>query len=416
MGAKTPSERLEQLLRLARAYRGWTRKQLAEALGRDSTRLVPESGNPKLDLVLDLAKVMDWPVEDVARYVGHGRAEFASSRSIESSSFQDLADLSRHAHREGRYRDAIEIAQRAHSVASSGDERAIASVREASAWDGLGRYTLAMDATRRGLSESGVSSSTRTMLQINLAIEHYTLWQLVEANAIAHCLLDRYAVEPAQDRVNEVTHAHALYVRGHSHRRIMGMQDEDIHRHALHAKADLQHAADSLTTLAKTYKQPAYLGVANTCNGGLLEVAAALGEANPSDVIGEFSAALDKLIQPDDFPRGDELESYGWWCIFGCNVALRHVEDPREVQRIVAMFTNKADEIAVRLDNWSLRERVFSMDYERRQRFADWTGMDADWTIDKDDLRVIAGTMGRFPGFRRTGWQLIESSTIVSGN
>ena len=69
--------RLEQLLELAIAYRGWTRKELAKALGRDPTKLVPGSGVPKLDLVTELARVLDWPVGDVVSYLTRGQVPSA---------------------------------------------------------------------------------------------------------------------------------------------------------------------------------------------------------------------------------------------------------------------------------------------------------------------------------------------------
>ena len=74
---------------------------------------------------------------------------------------------------------------------------------------------------------------------------------------------------------------------------------------------------------------------------------------------------------------GDELESFGWWCIFGCNVALRAERDERRVQSAMAIFTNKADEIAERLDHWAMRERVFTMEHTRRER----SGEAADFEI-----------------------------------
>ena len=59
--------RLEELLHLAQAYRGWNRRQLARALQRDASNLVPASGLPKIDLVVSLANVLDWSVEDVVK-------------------------------------------------------------------------------------------------------------------------------------------------------------------------------------------------------------------------------------------------------------------------------------------------------------------------------------------------------------
>ena len=82
----------------------------------------------------------------------------------------------------------------------------------------------------------------------------------------------------------------------------------------------------------------------------------------------------------------------------------------------MAVFTNKADEIADRMRNWAIRERVFTMEYARRQRFVDWTGMEADWAIDSDDVRVITGTMGRFPAFRHTAWRILRTAKVVKGS
>jgi hypothetical protein len=62
-------ERLEELQALARTYRNWSVKELAHALGRQPGRLVPESGMPKIDLVVGLAKALDWPVDAVVEHL-----------------------------------------------------------------------------------------------------------------------------------------------------------------------------------------------------------------------------------------------------------------------------------------------------------------------------------------------------------
>ena len=51
-------ERLNQFVDLARVYRGWTRGELSKALGRDPSKIVPESGNPKLDLLVGLVPAL----------------------------------------------------------------------------------------------------------------------------------------------------------------------------------------------------------------------------------------------------------------------------------------------------------------------------------------------------------------------
>ncbi|MBT8486131.1 MAG: hypothetical protein HKO59_15240 [Phycisphaerales bacterium] len=413
MGQNTRKARLEQLLRLAQTYRGWTRKELARALGRDTTKLVPASGLPKLDIVMDLARVLDWPVEDVAQHLWAESATEASAPEDADLNFTTAEQRSRDAHRDGRYHDALRLARHAHAVSVTGEERAIASNREAAAWDGLGRYNECLRATRRGLGETGVSTRRRLILQSNLSTAYYSLWQLIEARGTAQCVIEWLDTHAPTDQLAHVVLAHGHYVRGNAYRRLMTLEPEN-HRHCAElARRDLDTARTRFLALADEHDDDSYRGVAHTCEGGLLELDACLGNRDPRVVLERFADALNGLVNPNEFPSGDWLESYGWWCILGCNVALRHVTDERALQSHMAIFTNKADEIAERLDNWSLRERVFTMEYARRQRFADWTGVESDWTIDHDDVRIIAGTMGRFPAFHRTGWRILQSAKVV---
>ncbi len=59
-----------------------------------------------------------------------------------------------------------------------------------------------------------------------------------------------------------------------------------------------------------------------------------------------------------------------------------------------------SDEIAERLDNWAMRERVFTMEHSRWKRAIGSTGFDIPRVVDEEDVRVITGTMARFPAFR----------------
>lgn len=411
MDPTTRRARLDQLLKLAQTYKSWNRRQLAKALGRDTTKLVPESGLPKLDLLMDLARVLDWCVEDVAQYLW---ADVPTSEPSEGTKdFHTLESGSKAAQRAGDHLNAVQLAQAAHSAAATGEERAIACVREFAGWDGLGRPTQGLEACKRGLVEQEVPTDTRLLLQVNLAIAYYTLWDLLEAKTLAQDLIQRYDAEAPTNRVNRVIQAFSYYVRGHSHRRLMFIDSHEIQRCARQGRKDLQLSLNLYKELGEDFKEESYFGVANTCLGGLIELEVALETRNPQDALNEYLEGLSTLVDPEKYPIGDWLESYGWWCIFGCNVALRHVTDPRALQRYMALLTNKADEIAKRLDNWSMRERVFSLDFARRQRFTDWTGVDSESTIDKEDLRVLTGTMGRFPAFHRTGWQILESAKVV---
>jgi len=182
------------------------------------------------------------------------------------------------------------------------------------------------------------------------------------------------------------------------------------------AAADLQQSRQLYLSLADALDDSSLRGIARTCEGGLIETAVALGRRRAEDGLAELADGLDQVHDVSDELIGDQLESCGWWCIFACNIALRHLDDDRALQQHMAVFTNKADEIAERLNNWSMRERVCTMQYKRWQRATEATGLDFPCALDSDDVRVIAGAMGRFPTFRETGWRILQSAQIVEGN
>jgi len=152
--------------------------------------------------------------------------------------------------------------------------------------------------------------------------------------------------------------------------------------------------------------------MANTCHGGLLEVDVEVGLRSPQSVVQELLGGLDRTVEGKAGLAADWLESFGWWCIFGANVALRYLKG-RELQRTMGVFTDKALELADRLDSWALRERVFTMQYTLHQVLADSTGLELDFTIDDEDVRMITGTMGRFPAFRGIGWKIFQTGKII---
>ena len=67
--------RLERLFELAQAYRGWTRKDLAQELGRDPTKLAPDSGNPKFELILQISEILDWTLDEVAEWLCYSKED-----------------------------------------------------------------------------------------------------------------------------------------------------------------------------------------------------------------------------------------------------------------------------------------------------------------------------------------------------
>jgi hypothetical protein len=418
-------KRLEQLLELAQAYKGCSRKELARILGRDRTKLVPASGVPKLDLVLDLCRVLDWSVGDVAGFLWPGACTTpGGSRAADGnghngnghsapSGYEKLQLASRDAQRDGKYALAVDLARRAFATAESSEQRALACNREAVAWDGLGHYGSALEAEQRGLQEPSISLEIRRILESNLANAYYTLWSLTEARSLSRDLIDSFGLEPPGEYRDRCTLAFAYYVRGNTLRRMMMTEPESTARHAEAALGDLESSQRMYRGLATEFDESSFAGIANTCQGGIIEVEVALKRRAADEALEDLAQGLEAVVDPEQCPPGDWLESYGWWCIFGCNIALRHLDDERELQRHMAIFTNKADEIADRMNNWSLRERVFTMQYASHRRFLDWTGRMLSLTLDNDDVRALVGTMGRFPTFRDTGWKLLQTARVV---
>ena len=402
--------RLSQFVDLARIYRRWTKIQTAQALGREPSKVVPESGNPKLDLVVGLAEALDWDVGDVAEGIWRDEAE--AYGEIETMAERGFAILDREAieaHRAGEYRRMTELSRALFLAAHTGSERATAANRLAGAYDGLGRYTKALAALQRGLAEPGVPSHVRMMLEVNLANAHYALWHLVEACSVANSLVERFQSRPAETRTERVVQAFGHYVRGQSERRLIETDPLSGNSHAQRAREDLQIALTAYTTLAQEFDDASYAGIANTCTGAIFECDAALGVMDPLRAAEALSAGLDQVVDVVNYPPGDWLESYGWWAIFGCNVVLRGLSGP-ELHRHMAVFSNKTAEIAERMENWSMRERAFTFEHLRRQRMNESLGYATEWLLDDDDVRTVTGTMGRFPSFRETGWRILESA------
>lgn len=404
----------EHLLGLAQVYKGFDRRQLADALRRDPTKLFPPTGNPKLDYLMSLSEVLDWPVGEVAEAIwGDDVGEGDLPAGL---AYEELSLAARDAHKAGQFSMMCRLAHRMYAAATTPQQRALAAHREAGGWDGLGRYTRQLDAIRRGLREGPISGELRLLLQVNLANAYYTLWHLVEARALARDLIDTLEETPPDNKNARAAQAFAHYVLGNACCRLAAQDPDGRTRHAREAKAGFERALALYTGLAQEFDHNPWRGIANTCHGGLIEVCVELGERDALGAVTELAAGLDAVAgdQDNDGLVGDRLESYGWWCVFGCNIALRHLAG-RDLQRHMAVFTNKGYEIADRLDNWAMRERLFTMEFLQRRQLDDLVGFPIEWTIDSEEVRVIVGTMGRFPTFRDTGWKILQTATVIGG-
>jgi tetratricopeptide (TPR) repeat protein len=402
-------ERLCRFVDLARVYRGWSRTELSRVLGRDPSKLVPDSGNPKLDLIVGLADALDWSVGDVAESVWEhdaGEDDLGCEQTFEA-----ISRASIDARNEGRFDEALRLATRLRLVSESDREHAIACLREGSVWDRRGRFARALECAQEGLGMNCRDLDVRTTLQGRLANAHYTLWHLVEAKAVGRDLVEAFGGTIPDDPVLRENLGMAHYAIGHSARRQIDPSEPELARRLEEARTHLRAASSIFLDLHRDRARPTDLAFARICAGGLLEIETAAERQSPGDAIEQVMVELEQAIDLDACRSVDLLESHGWWAIFGCNIALRHLEGS-DLHRPMAVFTNKALEIAERIGNWGLRERAFTLEHFRRQRVADLIGNEQDWFLDDEEIRTIAGTMGRFPGFRRIGWRILEAARV----
>ncbi|MEO1129002.1 MAG: hypothetical protein AAFX05_04745 [Planctomycetota bacterium] len=277
--------RLHNLLDLARASRGWSRAQLARTLGRDPTKVYPESGNPKSDFVVKLAEVLEWPVGEVLETIWGKDGLRSSEEEGVPSGYRDLYEQARAAHAGGEYQRVVDASKAMFAAADSDEHRAFACAMEYSGWDGLGRYVQGVDAARRGLRFSPISTTTRNILRADLANAWYSLWDLTPALGTAEVLAAWYESNPPQEQVNQKRPAFVYYVRGNTRRRMMITEPELREAHGQAALADLHRSKDMYESLAVALEDESLAGIANTCKGGILEVEAELGLREPADAV-----------------------------------------------------------------------------------------------------------------------------------
>jgi hypothetical protein len=409
--------RLHALLDLARASRGWSRAKLGRALGRDPTKVYPDSGNPKADFLMCLAEVLEWPVGEVIETIwGEGPLPVtigARERISTGIDFRELYEQARLAHGAGEYQRVVDHARAMHEAADSEERRAFACAMEYSGWDGLGRYLQGVDAAKRGLRHAPISTTTRNILRADLANAWYSLWELTPALGTAEVLADWYESNPPERKVDEKRPAFVHYVRGNTRRRLMSVEPELREEHGRLALADLHRSADAYVRLSEELEDTSLGGIANTCRGAIMEVEVEMGFRDADDAIETLLSGVRSVGEDEELVVGDWLESYGWWSIFGSNLALRHLTGA-EMQRSVREFTDGALRVAERLNNWAMRERVFTLQFALHRVLAETSGLELDYTIGEQDQSLITATMGRFPTFRAVGWQILETAKVVA--
>ena len=408
-------QRLHALLDLARVSRGWNRAQLARAIGRDPTKVYPDSGNPKADFLVKLAGILEWPVGDLLESIW-GENEIATAPDTDAAdtpkAYRDLYDDARAAHAEGEFQRVVDISRQMHAIANTNERRAFACAMEYSGWDGLGRYLQGVEACRRGLHYPEINLTTRNILRADLANAWYSLGDLEPALGTAEMLATWYDENPPQRPVDRKRVAFVKYLRGNIRRCLTTSEPEFRDGHGQAGLADLHAAAAMYRELAVELEDPSLAGIANTCDGGIIEIETELKLRDAGPAVDHLLAGVESAREASELIIGDWLESYGWWCIFGGNLAVRHLTG-RAQQDAVRRFTTKALAIADRLDNWAMRERVFSTQFLAHRQIAEQTGLDIELQVSDQHRGQITAAMGRFPAFRPLAWQMLQSARLV---
>lgn len=409
-------KRLEELLNLACIARGWTRTRLAKALGRDASNVSSESGNPKLDYLVRLAAVLEWPVGQVATTLWGGEDLVLSSvqtGAIEPSlkTFDEFRAASYSAFRIRDYNLALELSRRMESAAKTDDERALAIGNQAAQWNNLGRHQQAADTATRGLHLDGLSSIRRLHLESNLVLGLFRLRQFFVSVSLATDVVARAKRLIAHDRWARREIAFMLFARGVSHHELMFVENDRRDEHAADAHHDLVSAAEEFRSCAVALESPELAALAEPCEAVLTEQRVANGALDAEVAVATIMNRFDRAVDLSAAPAY-VAESIGWWAISGCNISVRHLLGS-ELQRYLAIFSNKAIEAAEVADNWCLRERAYSLQFLGSARMSQLAGMDIPFLLDSDDRAQIASLMGRFPHFRTLGPRILDSARII---
>lgn len=407
--------RLQVLLNLARTLNGWSRPSLARRLGRDPTKLVPASGNPKLDLVVAIAAALGWEPGDVVfeLWTDTERDAECLEEAVDSAT-EDLQQRGMEALASRRWDEAraVAAAVRVRERGSEMCDRSTADEIESAAWSGAGCHATALAVARRGLSSGRLPFAGRLRLSLRLAKSNYELWHLVESRAIASDLLQELGRRSVDDRLVRHASAAAHAIRGHASRRLVAADPAGRTRHLRQACEDLATAEREFLALHEDFGDPADLGASHLHRGGLVEVQATL-DGRALEAIDAIIDGLGGAVDLDRLVSDAAIEAHGWWCVFGCNLALRSLGGESR-ERSLAILTNKAFEIADRIEDWSIRERAFTFEHFRRLRVeGPCEPPTGRWMLDEEDLGHVLGTMGRFPSFRPVGWRILEDCGLV---
>lgn len=403
--------RLAKVIDLARIYRNCGVKELADLVRRDKTRLVPETGNPKVDLVASLARVLEWPIRDVVDAIRGNQSRTSGPILRSRRTFSQLDEMAVRAHDSGHWRVLEGIARALALSARTSRERMVACYRQGLALESTGRYGEALRHFQAGLNLRHAGREARILLRTNLANAHLHLGNLLEARSVATEVLHEIESEAATSSTlfNQSTTAFALYIRGNVQRKqITGTGTPPTADAAIE---DLIQARNAYHQLCRYGNSRSFRGLARTCEGALIELETVTGRLDPRCALDRIQEHLDMMEHPlhRDNQVGDLLESHGWWAIFGANIAWHQLQGTERSRRSTE-FAERTLAIGDRLGHVGFQATGFSVLYRIDRTARDAGQEPAPWSITPERLARLVRVMGCLPEFRTTGWRILEET------
>lgn len=391
-------ERLEELQALARTYRNWTVKELAHALGRQPGRLVPDSGMPKIDLVVGLAKALDWPVEAVVDHLmkpapnprGHAptkdtAADYARlyNESLERSAQRDFTE-------------AIRLAVRSGAVADNPTRRAAALSLEAFSHEAAGSYVEAVRCLRDAIRIEGVALNWRLLHDAKLANMLFMQGNTTQANGIASSVIDYIGSVEADDATLRAANVIALWTRAQSLRTAIPLANFGAWRPlAQSAREQFGRAAALCSELSGLSGFTA----ANDNLAAVIEVVCLeLDAVCEPDAAEPAIARLVTIVREGAEAAAGTGERKAWAAIALANTAKRFVGDEAKLRGLLEFASAALRAHAVATSNWYFAHRHLQLDAERRRSLID-RGC-ASRALDATEARLVAGVLGQIPASR----------------
>jgi tetratricopeptide (TPR) repeat protein len=392
-------ERLEELQALARTYRNWSVKELAHALGRQPGRLVPDSGMPKIDLVVGLAKALDWPVEAV---VDHLMKPASSSRGavVQQDTAADYATLynkSLEMRLARDYAEAIRLAVRAGAVADNPTRRAAALIIEAQAHESMGSFTESVRCLGMATRFDGVEADWRLYVDAHLANMLFMQGHVTQALGVATSVLE-YG-EKLQPTVRTSTaRMLAHWSRANVLRSAIPSSGEiDAWRPlAESARSDLHAARDLGNELMQDVSdKPIYF---RNFVGSIEPLLLELDTICDSALTEQAMRTLIEMVRSTSDGELGHGQRKAWAAVAIASIARRFVSDEMQRRGLLELASAALRSHAVATSNWYFAHRHLEIDAERRRSLSG-NGV-APRALDAVEAKLVAGVLGQVPGSR----------------